>query len=211
MHMKIEKISDKKIKVTISLRDLEERNIEIESLNYNSPAAQELFWDMMEEADFQFGFNASDSQLCIEAIPNNDESFVITITKLENDDEFQSIKKFVKGSYRRSELRVKRKTNKICSTIMIYRFDDIEALNAATTRIKNIYSGDSTLYKFKNKYYIVLSRNALNISCNIDIFELILNEYGIKISDNSYYEGFLNEHAKVICAEDALNVILNFF
>ena len=41
--MKIEKINENKIKVTISFNDLEERNIDLNSLNYNSPETQELF------------------------------------------------------------------------------------------------------------------------------------------------------------------------
>ena len=46
--MKIERINENEIKVTISVNDLLERNIDLSSLNYNSPQAQELFWDMME-------------------------------------------------------------------------------------------------------------------------------------------------------------------
>lgn len=49
--MKIEKINENIIKVTISLSDLEERNIDFSAFNYNSPAAQELFWDMMEQPE----------------------------------------------------------------------------------------------------------------------------------------------------------------
>jgi len=60
--MKIEKINENKIKVTISIDDLLERNIDLDTLNYNTPAAQELFWDMMEQAEIQFGFDASDSR-----------------------------------------------------------------------------------------------------------------------------------------------------
>ena len=110
--MKIEKINENKIKVTISFNDLEERNIDLNSLNYNSPETQELFWDMMEQAEIQLGFTASDAQLCIEAVADADEGFVILITKMDEDNEFESIHKYIKNRFRRADLRVKKKTKK---------------------------------------------------------------------------------------------------
>ena len=38
--MKIERIGDNIIRVTITYRDLEERNVDLNALNYNSPASQ---------------------------------------------------------------------------------------------------------------------------------------------------------------------------
>jgi len=95
--MKIEKINENMIKVTVSVKDLVERNIDMEALNYNSPAAQELFWDMMEQAETQYGFNMSDSQLVIEPFPDAAEGFIITITKLDEDGDFESIQKYIKS------------------------------------------------------------------------------------------------------------------
>ena len=40
--MKIERIGDNIIRVTITYSDLEERNVDLNALNYNSPAAQEF-------------------------------------------------------------------------------------------------------------------------------------------------------------------------
>ena len=102
--MKIERISENILKVTISLDDLEERNISLESLNYNSPAAQELFWDMMEQAEVQFGFDLSDSQLVIEPVSDLDDEFIITITKIDEDGDFESIHKYIKSKLRKIDL-----------------------------------------------------------------------------------------------------------
>jgi adapter protein MecA 1/2 len=145
--MKIEKINENKIKITLSLNDLEERNIDLESLNINSPATQELFWDMMEQAEIELGFNASDSQLCIEAVPDSQDGFIITITKLDEDGDFESIHKYIKNRFRKSDLSVKKKSRKVCSTISVYSFkdfDDICALRKTVnsyTRVKAHYTG----------------------------------------------------------------------
>ncbi|MCX7842894.1 MAG: adaptor protein MecA [Clostridia bacterium] len=208
--MRIEKINENKIKVTISLNDLEERNIDLGSLNYNSPAAQELFWDMMEQAELQFGFNTTDSQLCIEAVPDSNEGFVVTITKLDDDGDFESIHKYIKNRFRKSELRAKRKNRKICATVVIYCFESFEDMCSACKKLNLIYEGESTLYRYKDAYYLMITRNSFTDN-NSKMFEAILNEYGRKISNTSFYEGYLNEHGTRISEYNALEVINRFF
>lgn len=208
--MKIEKINENKIKVTISFNDLEERNIDLNSLNYNSPETQELFWDMMEQAELQLGFTASDSQLCIEAVADADEGFVILITKMDEENEFESIHKYIKNRFRRADLKVKKKTKKVCSTMVMYAFDDFENLCALCKRLSDIYFGESTLYKLKNTYYLLLTKNSLCID-NLSAFDLILNEYGRKNKNVSFYEGYLNEYAIKVIDGAAIETIINYF
>lgn len=208
--MKIEKINENKIKVTISFNDLEERNIDLNSLNYNSPETQELFWDMMEQAELQLGFTASDSQLCIEAVADADEGFVILITKMDEENEFESIHKYIKNRFRRADLKVKKKTKRVCSTMVMYAFDDFENLCALCKRLSDIYFGESTLYKLKNTYYLLLTKNSLCID-NLSAFDLILNEYGRKNKNVSFYEGYLNEYAIKVIDGAAIETIINYF
>ena len=208
--MRIEKINENKIKVTISLNDLEERNIDLDSMNYNSPAAQELFWDMMEQAEIQFGFNASDAQICIEAVPDSDEGFVVIITKLDDDGDFESIHKYIKNRFKKTDLRVKKKSQKVCSSLDIYIFNTFEDLCLLCKRIKHIYSGESTLYKLKNSYYLLLTKNTWAVD-NIKLFDTILNEYGTRVANINFYEGYLNEYASKIAQYDAVEVINGYF
>ncbi len=211
--MKIERISENEIKVTISIKDLEERNIEhidLNFLNYNSPATQELFWDMMEKAEIEFGFTTSDSQLCIEAIPDSDEGFVITITKIDEDGDFESIQKYIKNKFKKNDLRVKRKNRKIYSTIMIYLFTNFEDLISLTKKISSIYSGESTLYKYKETYYLILTKSHFT-SSNTRLLETMLGEYGDKVPNVSFYEGFLNEYGTMIAEFNAIEILNNYF
>ena len=208
--MKIEKINDNKIKVTISLSDLQERNIDFEALNYNSPATQELFWDMMEQAEIQFGFNTSESQLAIEASPDEGDGFVIFITKLDEDCDFESIQKYIKNRFKRSDLRVKKKCQKVCSSIIIYSFESFEHLISLCTTLKDIYTGESSLYKLKTIYYLVLTKNTFSVE-NARYFEALLNEYGKKVSNTTYYEGYLEEYANKIAEYNAVEVISSYF
>ncbi len=208
--MKIEKINENKIKITLSLNDLEERNIDLESLNINSPATQELFWDMMEQAEIELGFNASDSQLCIEAVPDSQDGFIITITKLDEDGDFESIHKYIKNRFRKSDLSVKKKSRKVCSTISVYSFKDFDDICALSKTVNSIYSGESTLYRLKNVYYLILTKNVLNTT-DVKKFDALLDEYGSKVSDVNFYEGYLNEHGTKLIEFNAFETIRSYF
>ena len=87
--MRIERINDKQIRCTLSKRDLSERQLKISELAYGSERAKELFRDMMEQANLDFGFDADDIPLMIEAIPTSKESIILVITKVEDPDEFE--------------------------------------------------------------------------------------------------------------------------
>ncbi len=87
--MRIERISDKQIRCILSKRDLSERQLKISELAYGSERAKELFRDMMEQANSDFGFDTDDIPLMIEAIPTSKESIILVITKVEDPDEFE--------------------------------------------------------------------------------------------------------------------------
>lgn len=86
--MKIERISENQIRCTLSKHDLMERHLKISELAYGSEKAKDLFRDMMEQANIDFGFEADDIPLMIEAIPTSKDSIVLVITKVDNPEEF---------------------------------------------------------------------------------------------------------------------------
>lgn len=67
--MKIEKISDNQIRCTLTRADLADRQLQLSELAYGTEKAKSLFRDMMQQAAFEFGFEAEDIPLMIEAIP----------------------------------------------------------------------------------------------------------------------------------------------
>ncbi|HHW00675.1 MAG TPA: adaptor protein MecA [Clostridiaceae bacterium] len=208
--MKIERIGENMIKITLSIDDLEERNIDLESLNYNSPAAQELFWDMMEQVEDQLGFNLSDSQFIIEPVPDLDEGFIITIARMDDDGDFESIQKYIKSKLKKSELKAKRRARRIYSTLLIYAFNNIEDLRQLSKNLSSIYTGESSLYKYGNTYYLVLLRSNFTVTDKRK-FETLLSEFGSKISNVNFYEGYLSEYGSKLVENNALEVINNYF
>lgn len=85
--MKIEKINDNQIRCTLSKQELEERQIKISELAYGSEKAKDLFHDMIEQANDEFGFEVNDMPIMVEAIPLSGENLVLQITKVEYPEE----------------------------------------------------------------------------------------------------------------------------
>lgn len=88
--MKIEKISDNQIRCTLSHEDLVDRELRISELAYGTEKAKALFRDMMQQANYEFGFDAEDIPLMIEAIPVSPECLVLVITKVEDPEELDT-------------------------------------------------------------------------------------------------------------------------
>lgn len=88
--MKIEKVNDHQIRCTLTKDDLANREIKISELAYGTEKAKELFRDMMQQASFQYGFEAEDIPLMIEAIPLNADCIVLIITKVEDPEELDT-------------------------------------------------------------------------------------------------------------------------
>ncbi|MCR5581197.1 MAG: adaptor protein MecA [Pseudobutyrivibrio sp.] len=88
--MKIERINENQIRCTLSREDLISRHIKLSELAYGSAKARELFRELMEQASYQYGFEAEDIPLMIEAIPLSSESIVLLVTKVESPDELDT-------------------------------------------------------------------------------------------------------------------------
>ena len=54
--MRIEKISDNKIRFILNMEDLEEKNIDFHSFMANSIETQDLFLDMLDKAEEEIVF-----------------------------------------------------------------------------------------------------------------------------------------------------------
>ena len=77
--MKIEKINDNQIRCTLTRDDLTTRQIKLSELAYGTEKAKSLFRDMMMQAQAEYGFEADNMPLMIEAIPITTPSIELII------------------------------------------------------------------------------------------------------------------------------------
>lgn len=102
--MRIEKLNENQIRCTLTRDDLATRQIKLSELAYGTEKAKELFRDMMQQASVDFGFEADNIPLMIEAIPLPNECIVLIITKVEDPEELDTrFSKFAPGNDNRFE------------------------------------------------------------------------------------------------------------
>ena len=69
--MKVEKINNNKVKITLTFEELEKRDINVKDIEKNSEIAKNLFVELIEESNIDEEFEFEDSQLLIEASSDN--------------------------------------------------------------------------------------------------------------------------------------------
>lgn len=201
--MKFKRLSDDKIQIIISSEDLEKRDVKKWDLMPNSPRAQELFQEMLEQAYEECGFEVdSETQLMVEAYPMTAESLVITVTKVRSknnirellgadldEDDDVLLDEYEDEDY--SDLE---------SNDLVYRFNDFEDTVQLANIIDMDYQDECSMYKKGNDYFLTfaipdkLSDHALSM----------LGEYGcIK----HIAEAYLKEHAKLMIDKNAIKVL----
>lgn len=73
--MKIEKLNENKIRITLNLEDLKEKNIDFHSFMSNPIETQTLFLDVLETAEKEVGFVTKNHQLSIDALATSTRRF----------------------------------------------------------------------------------------------------------------------------------------
>lgn len=88
--MNIELINDSKIKFILTDEDLTQRDIKVSELSYGSEKATSLFKEIIGIAHKQFGFSVGDSPFMIEAIPIENNSLCLIISKVDDPEELDT-------------------------------------------------------------------------------------------------------------------------
>ncbi len=212
--MKIERISPNKIKVTLTYQDLQDMDININTMFYNSPATQELFWRMIKKAEAEAGFYVDGSQLVVEAMPARGEGFVMIITKLEDEiAQMQKIDKLIKSRVRKAEgVRAKpaKQPRTVCSPTL-YAFSGknaMEDLISALSAINSRFLGLSSLYLFEDTFYLALEIAGPLSGNDVDA---ILSDFSERLDNVPMRLGFLTERASCIVKDTAIGTICDRF
>jgi len=75
--LQIEKITENKIRIILNIKDLQEKNIDLHTFMSNSMESQDLFYDMLDKAKKEVGFETKDYKLMIEALAIPNRKFYI--------------------------------------------------------------------------------------------------------------------------------------
>ena len=205
--MKIEKLTDNKIRIILDIDDLMKKNIDVHSLIKNTDGTQNFFKKILKQAQKEVGFDIEDSKLLIEAFISSDGFFILTFTKISNE---------VKE--RKATMpKVKRKRVDSTSSNAIYQFDTFDDFCSFCTYLKNSKLGtlkkfakNISLYEYNSKYFLAFSEINTDFKY-ISLFYTSISEFAKLASNSLCFNSKLIEYGKVIFKNNAINNGTNFF
>ncbi len=205
--MKIERMTENKIKITIGNEDIRMWNVDLKNFTDNTPEAQDMFWFALKRAEQDVNFTVGKAQLLVETIEAGEDGFVMFISRMENETELaEALIRAGKGA-RRTELRAGRRARRE-PLLRIFKFRDFEDVCRSVSYISEVFLGTSKLWKYDGEFYLEL----LPID-TFGVFEIdnILSEFAEKSKKPLAMQGVLGEHGKVMIEADAVAVICRNF
>lgn len=204
--MKIEKINENKLKIFLSKQDLLDKNIDIYKLSKNSFDTQEIFWEILHEAEISCDFDLSDSQILVEGSYSITEGFILTVTRLVNSVNIEeNLSKHI------PKLKVKRKKIDIENNLNIYlfnSFDDFVLFCGKFKRFPQKYI--NTLFKYEDKYFLVMYNLSENKKLQ-DKVHCMLSEFSDYIENPIIFESKLIEFGEIVIKTNAIQKINKYY
>jgi len=206
--MRIEKITENKIRIILNLEDLKENNIDLHAFMSNSLESQDLFLDMLEKAEEEVGFKTTNYKLMIEAIATSDGNFILTITRLLPEKSPTTSKTTKKN------IKAKRKLATPDKLLSIYKFNTFDdfcefCTYLDSTVLKNKLKS-SMLYLYNSEYYLILNNIRINLK-DFKTFCYAVTEFGSYVKNCTLFERKLKEYGKIIIKQNAIGTCVKYF
>lgn len=211
--MKIEKITENKLRIVLNLEDLERNNIDFESVVNNTPETQSLILSILNKAEKEIGFYTQDCKILIEALASFDGNFVFTITKTPPPAYKTGI-----SSFSRKVPKQKKKAFKSLSPL-IYSFQNFEEfcefckalhIEFLSHECIRLICKKTSLYFYNNTYYLLIS--GINVEYeHINVFFSVISEFTDRVNNFKNFDAKLLEYGKPIFKKNAISNTINIF
>lgn len=208
--MKIEKITENKIRIILKQEDFKDKSIDIKKLLLTTPESQHLFLEILDKAKKEVNFDTDGHKLLIEAFSQSEDIFVFTITKyIESNIALKDKTK--------RYLTVKRKNQTLNSLSYIYQFNNFEDFCSFCNfmnknnniNLKGIFK-ISILYFYNNTYYLVID-GINNSHKSLNLFHSSLLEFSNSVTFTKNFKFKLKEHGKIIIKNNAISTGIKYF
>lgn len=179
--MKIEKLENNKIQVTLTMEDLTLYDIDIKKMTPDCSNLHKFLFDIMESVKEETGFNPYSGQVVVEA-NYNESGIILLISKLRSVSVSDTKKKLFQNKQFTAKIREKKKR---------FMFESFENLCTALSMLSEQMLLGTAVFKYEEKWYV--------INKGSEKAQYILGEYCDKLGESVYTELFLQEHAKLVC------------
>lgn len=208
--MKIEKLSENKIRIILKRDDFKDKKININEVLLTTQESQKLFLEILNKAEKEVNFDTTGHKLLIDTYAENDDIFIFTITKYLE-------KELNKNLHNKKILTIRKKTQIFNTSSLIYEFKEFENFcelcdfvhNNHNLDIKKLYKS-SILYLYNNTYYLVI--DGINLTNNsLPSFHNLLLEFSNEKHFTKNFKFKLREHGKIIIKNNAIITGIRYF
>lgn len=200
--MKIEKLTENKIRIILDLDELAKKNIDFLELTQNTEATQKLFKKILKQAEKEVGFNAENSKLLIEAFVSAEGFFIITFTKLASEKDAPIGTPL--------KLKVKKKLPNSLYKNAIYEFSNFDDFCNFCTYLANSKLNDLEglakrilFYEYNSRYFLTFSEIDANFKY-ISLFYTSISEFAKLVSNSEVYYSKIEECGTIIFKNNAI-------
>lgn len=199
--MKIERLSQDKIRIFLTFDDLLERGIQKDDMWREPPKLHDLFSEMMEQAYNELGFEAI-GPLAVEVFAMPAQGMVVIVTRGGSSRGDQSLDTDLDEELYEMEVTME------LSDIIMYSFADFEDVISVSKQIESSeLTGGGRLYAYSDKWILVFDPDSMELSNHHAIIAL-LAEYG---EATSVTYAMLEEYGKTIIENQAIQQINQHF
>lgn len=198
--MKFEKLSEYKLKITLSNDELPNSDGDLDSLMSDPSTARKSFLDILDKAKDEVGFYVGDNKVRIDAKCQYNGEFIFTITKL-----IPKRKPLKKA--RPQKVSTNRKDN-----CVIYTFNNLENFFNFCTFLKKQkinclkdFCKYTELYKLDDKYYLVFNQINNEYKYLAKIYSC-MTEFGNFFSSQEIMVWMLKERGSLIIKNNAIQI-----
>ena len=182
--MELLRISDTKLKVTLTEEDMERYRLDSKTMDYDTTETRSAFWQILDAAKQRTGFDAGGEKLFVQVYPSRGGGCEMYVT-LVNDGEDE-----VAPEPPRREL----------SVLSIYRFPTLDLLLTACRKLSELgYRRESRAFSVEGEYCLVIGE-----LCEGGLLQYgFLEEYGHRESGGVLLS-YLTEHGICLAEERAV-------
>ena len=232
--MKIEKLTENKIRIIINQEELENTKIDVQKLLSSDQTSQELLLRILKTAKKEIGFDTDGHKLFIETFSSSNEAIVFTITKFQSENEpnpeKSSTPSFLKRKYPSFPSRkkigntdIKRKIKssprnfkreRVSVTLNFYTFDNFcnfcTVLKDRNIKVTRKIVKNSSLILYDDNVYLTLS--GFNVdNKTFKKFTTLIIEFADFITYNSNFDCVLKEHGQTLIKEQPIPTTIKYF
>ncbi|WEG11399.1 genetic competence negative regulator [Pullulanibacillus sp. KACC 23026] len=192
--MRLERLNSDKIKIFLTFDDLQERGLSKDDLWSNLPKVQDLFREMIMEADDELGFQA-DGPIEVEVFSLPAQGMVIIVSKSVDTDFIDEDDPYIEMQVTLDE-----------SDVILYRFNDIEEVISLAEKLTMMGESGGRLFVYEKCYYLEFTPD--DIQSDEETFVAVLAEYG---TPSTLTHHRLEEYGQELLGRQAIKQLCMYF